>query len=121
VLLGKYAYELKAAGLSRVTISLDSLDQDVFARMNGGMGNVDDVLSGIQHALDAGLGPIKINAVIQRGVNEDSVLPLVDHFRGTGITVRFIEYMWRSPSMPAKWPAATASTTARARWASSPR
>ena len=93
VLLGKYAYELKAAGLSRVTISLDSLEQDVFARMNGGMGNVDDVLSGIQHALDAGLGPIKINAVIQRGVNEDSVLPLVEHFRGSDITVRFIEYM----------------------------
>jgi cyclic pyranopterin phosphate synthase len=93
VLLGKYAYELKAAGLSRVTISLDSLDQEVFARMNGGLGNVDDVLSGIQHALDAGMGPIKINAVIQRGVNEDSVLPLVEHFRGSGITVRFIEYM----------------------------
>lgn len=93
VLLGKYAYELKAAGLSRVTISLDSLDQETFARMNGGLGNVEDVLAGIQHALDAGLGPIKINAVIQRGVNEHTVLPLVEHFRGSGITVRFIEYM----------------------------
>jgi len=93
VLLGKYAYELKAAGLSRVTVSLDSLDREIFARMNGGLGNVDDVLNGIQHARDAGLGPIKINAVIQRGVNEDSVLPLVEHFRGSGITVRFIEYM----------------------------
>jgi cyclic pyranopterin phosphate synthase len=93
VLLGKHAYELKAAGLSRVTISLDSLDQDVFARMNGGFGKVDDVLQGIEHAQDAGLGPIKINAVIQRGVNEDSVLPLVERFRGTGVTVRFIEYM----------------------------
>ncbi len=93
VLLGKYAYELKAAGLTRVTISLDSLDQEVFARMNGGLGNVTDVLDGIKHAQDAGLGPIKINAVIQRGVNEDSVLPLVEHFRGSGITVRFIEYM----------------------------
>jgi cyclic pyranopterin phosphate synthase len=93
VLLGKYVYELKAAGLSRVTISLDSLDQDVFARMNGGLGKVGDVLDGIEHAGAAGLGPIKINAVIQRGVNEDSVLPLVEHFRGTGITVRFIEYM----------------------------
>jgi cyclic pyranopterin phosphate synthase len=93
VLLGKYAYELKAAGLSRVTVSLDSLDQDVFARMNGGLGKVDDVLDGIQHALDAGLGPIKINTVIQRGVNEASVLPLVERFRGTGVTVRFIEYM----------------------------
>jgi len=93
VLLGKHAYELKAAGLSRVTVSLDSLDQDVFAKMNGGFGRVGEVLDGIQHALDAGLGPVKINAVIQRGVNEESVLPLVEHFRGTGITVRFIEYM----------------------------
>jgi cyclic pyranopterin phosphate synthase len=93
VLLGKYAYELKAAGLSRVTVSLDSLDQQVFARMNGGMGNVSDVLDGIEHAKDAGLGPIKINTVVQRGVNEDSVLPLVEQFRGTGVTVRFIEYM----------------------------
>jgi cyclic pyranopterin phosphate synthase len=93
VLLGKYAYELKAAGLSRVTVSLDSLDQDMFARMNGGMGKVGDVLDGIEHAQGAGLGPIKINTVIQRGVNEDSVLPLVERFRGTGVTVRFIEYM----------------------------
>jgi cyclic pyranopterin phosphate synthase len=93
VLLGKYAYELKAAGLSRVTISLDSLDQEVFARMNGGLGKVTDVLDGIEHAKDAGLGPIKINTVVQRGVNEGSVLPLVEHFRGTGATVRFIEYM----------------------------
>ncbi len=93
VLLGKYASELKAAGLSRVTISLDSLDQEVFARMNGGFGKIADVLEGIEHAQDAGLGPIKVNAVIQRGVNEDGVLPLVEHFRGSGITVRFIEYM----------------------------
>jgi cyclic pyranopterin phosphate synthase len=93
VLLGKHAYELKAAGLARVTISLDSLDQDIFARMNGGFGKVSEVLEGIEHAQAAGLGPIKINTVVQRGVNEDSVLPLVEHFRGTGITVRFIEYM----------------------------
>ena len=93
VLLAKHAYELKAAGLARVTISLDSLDQDVFARMNGGFGKVGEVLDGIEHAQAAGLGPVKINAVIQRGVNEDSVLPLVERFRGTGITVRFIEYM----------------------------
>jgi cyclic pyranopterin phosphate synthase len=93
VLLAKHASELKAAGLGRVTVSLDSLDQDIFARMNGGFGRVNEVLEGIDHARDAGLGPIKINAVIQRGTNEDSVLPLVEHFRGTGITVRFIEYM----------------------------
>jgi GTP 3',8-cyclase len=93
VLLGKYASELKAAGLARVTVSLDSLDQKVFEVMNGGFGRVTDVLEGIGHAQDAGLGPVKVNAVIQRGVNEDSVLPLVEHFRGTGVTVRFIEYM----------------------------
>ncbi|MET0280669.1 MAG: GTP 3',8-cyclase MoaA [Steroidobacteraceae bacterium] len=93
VLLGKHASELKAAGLSRVTVSLDSLDQDIFARMNGGFGRVSEVLDGIDHAQAAGLGPIKVNAVIQRGVNEGSVLPLVEHFRGTGVTVRFIEYM----------------------------
>ena len=93
VLLAKHAYELKAAGLARVTVSLDSLDQDIFAKMNGGFGRVGEVLEGIDHANDAGLGPIKINAVIQRGVNEDGVLDLVERFRGTGITVRFIEYM----------------------------
>lgn len=93
VLLAKHASELKAAGLARVTVSLDSLDQDVFAKMNGGFGRVSEVLEGIEHARDAGLGPIKINAVIQRGVNEDGVLDLVERFRGTDITVRFIEYM----------------------------
>jgi GTP 3',8-cyclase len=93
VLLAKHASELKAAGLARVTVSLDSLNQDMFARMNGGFGRVSEVLEGIEHAQAAGLGPIKINAVIQHGANEDSVLPLVEHFRGTGITVRFIEYM----------------------------
>jgi GTP 3',8-cyclase len=93
VLLGKHASELKAAGLTRVTVSLDSLDQDIFAKMNGGFGRVSEVLDGIDHALAAGLGPVKINAVIQRGVNDGSVLPLVERFRGTGITVRFIEYM----------------------------
>ncbi len=93
VLLSRYASELKAAGLARVTVSLDSLDQDVFARMNGGFGKVSEVLDGIEHAQAAGLGPLKINTVIQRGVNEDAVLPLVERFRGTGITVRFIEYM----------------------------
>ncbi|MEO6367420.1 MAG: radical SAM protein, partial [Steroidobacteraceae bacterium] len=81
VLLAKHASELKAAGLSRVTISLDSLDQDIFARMNGGFGRVSEVLEGIDHARDAGLGPIKINAVIQRGTNEEGVLALVERFR----------------------------------------
>jgi cyclic pyranopterin phosphate synthase len=93
VLLTRHASELKAAGLARVTVSLDSLDQDMFAKMNGGFGKVGEVLDGIEHAQAAGLGPVKINTVIQRGVNEDSVLPLVVRFRGSGVTVRFIEYM----------------------------
>ena len=93
VLLAKHAYELKAAGLSRVTVSLDSLDQDRFAAMNGGFGRVSEVLDGIAHAQDAGLGPIKVNAVIQRGINDGDAVGLVEHFRGTGVTVRFIEYM----------------------------
>jgi GTP 3',8-cyclase len=93
VLLAKYASELKAAGLKRITVSLDSLDPRVFARMSGGFGGVDEVLTGIEQARRAGLSPIKINAVVQRGVNDHTVLDLVEHFRGTGVIVRFIEYM----------------------------
>ena len=93
ILLAKYATELKAAGLNRITVSLDSLDPDVFARMSGGFGGVAEVLDGIEHARRAGLSPIKINAVVQRGVNDHTLLDLVSHFRGTGVVVRFIEYM----------------------------
>jgi cyclic pyranopterin phosphate synthase len=93
VLLAKYAAELKAAGLKRITVSLDSLDPDVFARMSGGFGGLNDVLDGIEHARSAGLDPIKINAVIQRGLNDHTALDLVERFRGTGVIVRFIEYM----------------------------
>ena len=93
VLLAKYASELKAAGLKRVTISLDSLDPEVFSRMSGGFGGIEDVLDGIEHARRAGLAPIKVNAVIQRGVNDQTALDLVERFRGTGVIVRFIEYM----------------------------
>src|SRR5215469_11309787 len=93
VLLGKYASELKAAGLKRITVSLDSLDPEVFARMSGGFGSPAEVLDGIEHARRAGLEPIKINAVVQRGVNDHTVLELVERFRGTGVIVRFIEYM----------------------------
>ena len=93
VLLAKYAAELKAAGLKRITVSLDSLDPKVFARMSGGFDNVADVLDGIDHARRAGLEPIKVNTVIQRGVNDHTALDLVEHFRGTGVVVRFIEYM----------------------------
>ena len=93
MLLAKYATELRAAGLNRITVSLDSLDAAVFARMSGGFGGVAEVLDGIEHARRAGLAPIKVNAVVQRGVNDHTVLPLVEHFRGTGVIVRFIEYM----------------------------
>ena len=93
VLLAKYATELKAAGLNRITVSLDTLDQDVFAKMSGGFGGVGEVLDGIEHARRAGLAPIKINTVIQRGVNDHTLLDCVEHFRGTGVIVRFIEYM----------------------------
>src|SRR6202011_4161540 len=92
-LLGRYASELKAAGLKRVTVSLDSLDAQVFARMSGGFGGVEEVLDGIEHARRAELAPLKINAVVQRGVNDHTVLDLVERFRGTGVIVRFIEYM----------------------------
>jgi len=93
VLLARYATELKAAGLQRVTVSLDSLDPEVFARMSGGFAGVEDVLEGIEHARRAELTPIKINAVVQRGANDHTVLDLVERFRGSGVIVRFIEYM----------------------------
>jgi cyclic pyranopterin phosphate synthase len=93
VLLPKYAAELKAAGLKRITVSLDSLDPKVFAKMSGGFDGVHDVLNGIEAAQRAELEPIKVNAVIQRGVNDHTALELVERFRGTGVIVRFIEYM----------------------------
>jgi GTP 3',8-cyclase len=93
VLLSRHAAELKAAGLRRITVSLDSLDPEVFARMSGGFGGLADVLDGIEHARSAGLDPIKVNAVIQRGLNDHTAIDLVERFRGTGIIVRFIEYM----------------------------
>jgi len=93
ILLARHAAELKAAGLERITVSLDSLDPAIFARMSGGFAGVDDVLDGIEHARRAGLSPIKVNAVIQRGINDHTALDLVERFRGTDVIVRFIEYM----------------------------
>jgi len=93
ILLGQHAAALRAAGLSRVTVSLDSLDDEVFAQMSGGRGSKDHVLAGINEAVQAGLLPIKVNAVIKRGVNDQCVPALVEHFRGSGVIVRFIEYM----------------------------
>ena len=93
VLLPRHAADLKAQGLGRVTVSLDSLDPDVVRHMSGGFGSPTEVLNGIDAALHAGLGPIKINCVVQRGVNDHTVLDLVKHFRGTPVVVRLIEYM----------------------------
>ncbi|MCT8137986.1 GTP 3',8-cyclase MoaA [Anaerobacillus sp. CMMVII] len=91
-LLAKHAEELKAAGLHRVTISLDSLDDERFRKINGRNVGVDQVFAGIEAAKAAGLG-IKINMVVQRGMNEDDILPMVRHFKDTGIILRFIEFM----------------------------
>jgi cyclic pyranopterin phosphate synthase len=93
VLLAKHAVDLHANGLRRVTVSLDTLDKDIFARMSGGFAQLDQVLEGIQAALAEGLAPIKINAVIERGVNDHTALDLVEHFRGSPVIVRFIEFM----------------------------
>ena len=93
MLLAKYATELKAAGLNRITVSLDTLDPEVFKKMSGGFGGAGEVLEGIEAARRAGLAPIKINTVVQRGVNDHTLMDLLAHFRGTGVIVRFIEYM----------------------------
>ena len=92
-LLARKARALKAAGLHRVTVSLDGLDDAVFRSMNDVDFPVAEVLSGIEAAREAGLGPIKINMVVKRGSNEHQILPMARHFRGSGIVLRFIEYM----------------------------
>jgi cyclic pyranopterin phosphate synthase len=92
-LLAGKARALADAGLQRVTVSLDALDDATFMRMNDARVPVQRVLDGIAAAEAAGLGPVKLNAVIRRGINEHAVLDLAERFRGTGTTVRFIEYM----------------------------
>ena len=100
-LLARKAKALKAAGLQRVTVSLDALDDAVFRSMNDVDFPVADVLAGIDAALDAGLGldangqagGLKVNMVVKRGTNEQEILPMARHFKGTGIVLRFIEYM----------------------------
>jgi len=93
VLLAQHAAELAANGLWRVTVSLDTLDQETFRSMSGGFDGLERVQDGIRAALEAGLAPVKVNTVIQRGVNDGQVLDLARHFRGTGVILRFIEYM----------------------------
>lgn len=92
-LLRPKAEKLKQAGLHRVSVSLDSLDDDVFMAMNDVKFPVSKVLDGIKAAEDAGLTPIKINAVIKRGMNDDGILQMAEHFRNTGHILRFIEFM----------------------------
>jgi GTP 3',8-cyclase len=92
-LLAPKADALRDAGLSRITVSLDSLDDEVFRAMNDVDFPVTRVLDGIDAALAAGLAPVKVNVVVKRGLNEDSVLPMARHFRGTGVVLRFIEFM----------------------------
>jgi cyclic pyranopterin phosphate synthase len=92
-LLARKAQALKAAGLQRVTVSLDGLDDAVFRGMNDVDFPVADVLAGIAAAQAAGLGPIKVNMVVKRGTNDHEILPMARHFKGTGIVLRFIEYM----------------------------
>jgi cyclic pyranopterin phosphate synthase len=119
-LLAPRAKALADAGLHRVTVSLDALDDPTFQRMNDVGFPVARVLDGIAAAGAAGLGPIKVNTVIRRGLNEHAVLDLARHFRGTGTTVRFIEYMdvghtngWRLDDVV---PAAEVVAAIDARW-----
>ena len=92
-LLAKKAHELKEAGLNRVSVSLDALDDGVFRAMNDVDFPVSRVLDGIEAAAAAGLAPVKINMVVKRGVNDSEILPMARHFRKSGHILRFIEYM----------------------------
>ena len=92
-ILARKARALKAAGLNRITVSLDALDDRVFRRMNDVDFPVRTVLDGIAEAQAAGLAPVKVNMVVQRGVNDDQILPMIEHFRGSGVVLRFIEFM----------------------------
>ncbi|MFG6449308.1 GTP 3',8-cyclase MoaA [Roseateles sp. BYS180W] len=92
-LLARKAEALKAAGLQRITVSLDALDDAVFQRMNDVQYPVAEVLAGIEAARRAGLNPIKINMVVQRGVNDQDIVPMARHFLGSGAVLRFIEFM----------------------------
>jgi cyclic pyranopterin phosphate synthase len=124
VLLGQHAVDLHANGLRRVTVSLDTLDPVVFTRMSGGFAALDQVLYGIDAAIAAGLAPVKINSVIERGVNDHTALDLIERFRGKPVIVRFIEFMdvgnrnaWR-PEMVV--PSSELVARIGARWPMSP-
>ncbi len=111
---------LKAAGLGRITVSLDSLDAERFGRINGVGVRPAKVLAAIDHAAEAGLGPVKINVVVKRGMNDQDIVPLAERFRFTGHIVRFIEFM--DVGMSNRWsledvvPAAEILQTISQRW-----
>ena len=92
-LLAKKALQLKDAGLSRVTVSLDALNDDIFKRMNDADFSVSDVLQGLDMAHQVGLGEIKVNMVVKNGLNDDQIVPMARHFKGSPFVLRFIEYM----------------------------
>ena len=93
VLLPRHAAALKEAGLGRITVSLDSLDETVFRKMAGERGSVKEVLEGMEAAEQAGFTNMKINTVVQRNINDHTIVDLVGHFRNSGHTVRLIEFM----------------------------
>jgi GTP 3',8-cyclase len=92
-LLAQKAQALKDAGLRRITVSLDALDDRIFRQMNDADFPVADVLAGLREAERVGLGPIKVNMVVKRGTNDSQIVPMAEHFRGTPFVLRFIEYM----------------------------
>ncbi|QQC63149.1 GTP 3',8-cyclase MoaA [Paraburkholderia ginsengisoli] len=92
-LLSRKAQSLRNAGMKRITVSLDSIDETVFQRMNGVGFPAALVLEGIDAALRVGFAPVKVNMVVKRGVNDAQILPVAGRFRGSGVQVRFIEYM----------------------------
>lgn len=93
LLTAQRARELADAGLNRVTLSLDAVADDVFKSINDVDYPVGDVLKAVDNAIAAGLTPVKVNCVVQRGVNENQIAPMIEQFRGTGVVPRFIEYM----------------------------
>ena len=92
-LLERKAQALKDAGLNRITVSLDAIDDAIFRRMNDADFPVRDVLAGIEAAQRAGFSPLKINMVVKRGTNDDQIVPMARHFKGSGAVLRYIEYM----------------------------
>ncbi|MDN5923679.1 MAG: GTP 3',8-cyclase MoaA, partial [Xanthomonadales bacterium] len=120
VLLPRHAQALREAGLQRVTLSLDSLDPQTFARLSGGRGQLDQVLAGLAAAEAAGFASIKLNCVVMRGINDHEVVSMVERFRATPHVLRFIEFMdvgtlnqWQATSVV---PSAELRQRIEARW-----